>query len=100
MRTCANKGKRAGKEGEIRIKLSRRSMYVMSGLSRYALKHGVIDASREGDRVSLTFRKCVRLQKDQKQWEEPMDYGRSVNKNRRKKKLHFPIGSKKAASWQ
>ena len=40
VRTCADKGKRAGKEGEIRIKLPRRSMYVMSGLSRYALKHG------------------------------------------------------------
>ena len=88
VRTCNKKSNCPGndKDGKIEIKLPRRSMYVMSGLSRYALKHGVIDASHNGDRVSLTFRKCVRLEKNRKQWEEKPP---PTNK-----KLHFPIGYK------
>ena len=35
-------------------------MYVMSGISRYGLKHGVLDASALGDRVSLTFREVTK----------------------------------------
>ena len=58
--TCGRDGKSPGKLGAIEIKLPPRSMYIMSGLSRYAYKHGVIDASVNGDRVSLTFRKVER----------------------------------------
>ena len=58
--TCLRDGKTAGALGTIDIKLPPRSMYIMSGLSRYAYKHGVIDASANGDRVSLTFRKVER----------------------------------------
>ena len=32
----------------------------MSGISRYGLKHGVLDASALGDRVSLTFREVTK----------------------------------------
>ena len=56
MRTCRDQSKRAGEDGSIRIELPPGSIYVMSGISRYALKHGVIDASQNGDRVSLTLR--------------------------------------------
>ncbi len=58
--TCLTDGKTAGDLGTIDIKLLPRSMYIMSGLSRYAYKHGVIDASANGDRVSLTFRNVER----------------------------------------
>ena len=41
----------------------------MSGISRYALKHGVIDASQQGDRVSLTLR-AVEKQQWPSSWEK------------------------------
>ena len=41
-------------------------MYVMSGIARYGLKHGVPDASAKGGRVSLTLRSVVKDPKDKK----------------------------------
>ena len=56
VRTCSSDTKLPGRDGSVDVQLRAGSMYVMSGISRYGLKHGVLDASVLGDRVSLTFR--------------------------------------------
>lgn len=60
VRTCSPDTKLPGTDGSIEVKMEAGSMYVMSGISRYALKHGVLDASSRGDRVSLTFREVTK----------------------------------------
>jgi len=60
VRTCTPDTKLPGSDGSVEVELAAGSMYVMSGISRYALKHGVLDASSRGDRVSLTFREVTK----------------------------------------
>ena len=60
VRTCSSDTKLPGKDGSVDVELRAGSMYVMSGISRYGLKHGVLDASALGDRVSLTFREVTK----------------------------------------
>ena len=56
VRTCSPDTKLPGSDGSVEVELRAGSMYIMAGISRYGLKHGVLDASSRGDRVSLTFR--------------------------------------------
>jgi len=60
VRTCSSDTKLPGRDGSVDVELRAGSMYVMSGISRYGLKHGVLDASALGDRVSLTFREVTK----------------------------------------
>ena len=60
VRTCSGDTKLPGRDGSVDVQLRAGSMYVMSGISRYGLKHGVLDASALGDRVSLTFREVTK----------------------------------------
>jgi len=60
VRTCTPDTKLPGSDGSVRVEMLAGSMYVMSGISRYGLKHGVLDASERGDRVSLTFRELTK----------------------------------------
>jgi alkylated DNA repair dioxygenase AlkB len=60
VRTCTPDTKLPGSDGSVEVEMAAGSMYVMSGISRYALKHGVLDASSRGDRVSLTFREVTK----------------------------------------
>ena len=58
--TCSGDTKLPGRDGSVDVQLRAGSMYVMSGIARYGLKHGVLDASALGDRVSLTFREVTK----------------------------------------
>ena len=60
VRTCTPDTKLPGADGAVEVELKAGSAYVMSGISRYGLKHGVLDASSRGDRVSLTFREVTK----------------------------------------
>ena len=60
VRTCTPDTKLPGTDGSVDVEMTPGSMYVMSGISRYGLKHGVLDASSRGDRVSLTFREVTK----------------------------------------
>jgi alkylated DNA repair dioxygenase AlkB len=60
VRTCSSDTKLPGRDGSVDVQLRAGSMYVMSGIARYGLKHGVLDASARGDRVSLTFREVTK----------------------------------------
>ena len=59
-RTCTPDTKLPGTDGAVEVELEAGSLYVMAGISRYGLKHGVLDASSRGDRVSLTFREVAK----------------------------------------
>lgn len=73
VRTCTPDTKLPGSDGSVEVALAAGSMYVMSGLSRYALKHGVLDASARGDRVSLTFREVTKATdaEGRRRWKRP-----------------------------
>lgn len=60
VRTCTPDTKLPGTDGAVEVELEAGSLYVMAGISRYGLKHGVLDASSRGDRVSLTFREVAK----------------------------------------
>ena len=60
VRICSPDTLFPGSDGSVEVELKAGSMYVMSGISRYGFKHGVLDASSRGDRVSLTFREVTK----------------------------------------
>lgn len=60
VRTCSPDTKLPGSDGSVEVELRAGSMYIMAGISRYGFKHGVLDASSRGDRVSLTFRNMTK----------------------------------------